>query len=88
MKNCKHSCTRLEDKSLSAWAPFIVCQKTAALSMHSMHPLNNIVTAAVIRDVMKKQYIYQIGIFFVNNHKKNKHSNHVDRRRTIFEVVR
>jgi hypothetical protein len=32
-----------------------VCQRTAALSMHSLHPLQHIVTAAaVIRDVIKK----------------------------------
>jgi len=55
MKNCKHFCTRLEDKSLSTCAPFIVCQKTLALSLHSLHPLQHIVTAAVIREVIKKK---------------------------------
>jgi len=56
MKNCKHFCTRLEDKSLSTCAPFIVCQKTLALSLHSLHPLQHIVTAAVIREVIKKKW--------------------------------
>jgi len=57
MKNCKHFCTSLEDKSLNTCAPFIVCLRTAALSMYSLHPLHHIVTAAVIWDVIKKSKV-------------------------------
>jgi hypothetical protein len=56
MKNIKHICARLEDKSLDTCAPFIVCQRTAALSTHSLHPLQHTVTAAVSRDLIKKKY--------------------------------
>jgi hypothetical protein len=86
-KNCKHFCTRLEDKSLSTCAPFIVCQRTVALSMHSLHPLQHIVTAAVIREVIKTLHLSERIFFRKQLYRKTKHSNYIGTRRTIPEVV-